>query len=610
MSGIIGLLNLDGAPADAELLARQTQLMAARGPDGQATWSEGAIGLGHALLRTTFESAHEAQPCTLDGSAWITADARIDGREALMAELRGRGRAPDNTRPDVELILQAYAAWGTKCVEHLIGDFAFAIWDTRERRLFCARDQLGLKPFFYAQHQRTLAFSSSLDCLLRLPGFSAELNEQALADFLLFRSNQDPTTTTYAGIRRLAPAHTLTVADSALKTARYWQLPEHPAIEFRSEAETVARFKSLFDQAVGDRLRTERVGMPMSGGMDSSSVAVVAQHWLGQAGLLAGARPEAERGVRAFTVTQDTSNPQDEAHYAKLVAQHAHLSIEYLPSEGIVPDELDRPARPKLEPGVRSSAETENGLSRSLARYSRVALTGLGGDPLLYPSHTFVLELLRRGRWIRLARVMAQQVRRTGSLPPLYLRAELKRRLGRTQTLPPPTWLNPEFEARLALRDRWQQWMARNAPQDQRRDMAELPYWSNLLAAGDPGYTGLPHETRHPFFDLRLLNFMLTVPPVPWLVNKALLREAMRDLLPEAVRMRPKTPLAARPDPAEPRPAPEWPARLAASPELAAYVDTNALLRIIRQPAKAAVQDQITVGGPLALADWLQSQKS
>ena len=111
MSGIVGLLNLDGAPVDPALLARLTQSLAAGGPDGQATWADGAIGLGHALLRTTFESAQKAQPCTLDGTARITAAARVDGRAELIAELRAQGRAPDPGRPDVELILHAYAAW-------------------------------------------------------------------------------------------------------------------------------------------------------------------------------------------------------------------------------------------------------------------------------------------------------------------------------------------------------------------------------------------------------------------------------------------------------------------------------------------------------------------
>ncbi len=548
MSGIIGLLNLDGAPVDPALLASLTQSMAVRGPDAQATWNVGAVGLGHTMLRTTVESALEVQPCTLDGAVWITADARIDGRAELIAELRARGRAADSGRTDVELILHAYAAWGTACVEHLIGDFAFAIWDGREQRLFCARDQMGMKPFFYACAQyrgQTLAFSSSLNCLRRLPGFSPQLNELAAADFLLFNSNQDPTTTIFAGIRRLAPGHTLTHADGALQIDRYWRLPEHPVIEYRPEAETVERFQNLFSQAVGDRLRTERVGVPMSGGMDSSSVAVMAQRLMGEAVLLKVTEGEPERGVRAFTLIQDQSSPEDEGGYAGLVAEHAQLAIEYLPPPVPPPPDPDHILHTAPEPGPLGIEGPEAQLARRLLGYSRVSLSGLGGDPLLYPSHTFVTTLLRRGDWIRLARLVTLQLTRTGRLPPLYLRAALKRRLGRARPLTLPTWIDPEFAARLGLLERRRQVWAGIETQDPRRGLAESPFWSNQLAWGDPGYTGLPLEVRHPFFDVRLLIFALSVPPIPWMVNKALLRAAMRGLLPEPVRLRPKTPLGA-----------------------------------------------------------------
>jgi asparagine synthase (glutamine-hydrolysing) len=571
MSGIVGLLNLDGAPVDPALLASLTQSMALGGPDGQATWAEGAIGLGHTLLRTTFESAQEAQPCTLDGAAWITADARIDGRAELITELRARGRAGDSARPDVELILHAYAAWGTGCVEHLIGDFAFAIWDTRQRRLFCARDQIGTKPFFYAyaQNRQTLAFSNSLDCLRLLPGFSPQLDELAAADFLLFNSNQDPTTTIFAGIRRLAPAHTLTYANGAQQIDRYWRLPEHPLIEYRQDDETIARFQSLFSQAVGDRLRTERVGVPMSGGMDSSSVAVMAQRLLGEAGLLAESGAASERGVRAFTLIQDQSNPEDEGRYARLVAEQAHLAIEYLRPAAAPPPDLDHVLHSAPEPGPLGPKGPEAPLAHALLGYSRVSMSGLGGDPLLYPSRTFVTTLLRGGDWIRLARLVRGQLARTGKLPPLYLRAGLKRWLGGARPSTLPAWINPAFAARLGLLERRRQVLARIETHDQRRGMAESPFWSNQLAWGNPGYSGLPLEARHPFFDVRLLIFALSVPPIPWMVNKALLRAAMHGLLPEPVRLRPKTPLAAVPASGGPAPAPvDWPERLAATPTL------------------------------------------
>src|SRR5207249_4266626 len=103
------------------------------------------------LLGTTFESAEEEQPCSLDGAMWITADARLDARADLVARLADHGHGGLEARPDVELILRAYRVWGEACVDHLMGDFAFAVWDAPRRTLFCARDQIGIKPFFYAR---------------------------------------------------------------------------------------------------------------------------------------------------------------------------------------------------------------------------------------------------------------------------------------------------------------------------------------------------------------------------------------------------------------------------------------------------------------------------
>src|SRR6266403_2378875 len=131
MSGFIGILNVDGAPVDRDLMQRLTQSLAFRGPDAQSVFCEGAVGLGHTLFRTTWESAHERQPLTLDQQVWIVADARVDAREDLVRALGVKHPLPLGQTPHGELILRAYLKWGEQCVDHLIGDFSFAIWDGR-----------------------------------------------------------------------------------------------------------------------------------------------------------------------------------------------------------------------------------------------------------------------------------------------------------------------------------------------------------------------------------------------------------------------------------------------------------------------------------------------
>ena len=165
MSGIVGILHLDHMPIDRALLRRMTEFMTFRGPDAQEIWSDGHVGFGHTLLKTTEESEHENQPFTLDGRSWIVADARVDAQKDLISKLESKRQAITSGTTDVELILRAYQVWGEKCVEHLLGDFAFAIWDDARRQLFCARDHLGVKPFFYAHVGQTVVFSNTLDCV-------------------------------------------------------------------------------------------------------------------------------------------------------------------------------------------------------------------------------------------------------------------------------------------------------------------------------------------------------------------------------------------------------------------------------------------------------------
>lgn len=150
MSGIVGVAALDGKSVDRQLVKGLTAFLEFRGPHGQSTWCEGSVAFGHAKLRTTDEDSYQEEPLTIDGRVWIVADARIDDRSALRTKLQSLGQRIEEDVTDTELILRAYLAWGQALVDHLLGDFAFAVWDRPQNMLVCARDQLGVKPFFYA----------------------------------------------------------------------------------------------------------------------------------------------------------------------------------------------------------------------------------------------------------------------------------------------------------------------------------------------------------------------------------------------------------------------------------------------------------------------------
>jgi asparagine synthase (glutamine-hydrolysing) len=236
MSGIAGIVLPPGCQVDQRLLERMAESMAYRGPDGHHTWIEGSIGFAHALLQTD-DTREDPQPATLDGEVWITADARVDGRADLVRALEAAGRTNAAESGDAQLILHAYHAWGDQCVEHLLGDFAFAIWDGRSRRLFCARDHFGVKPFYYAHVQGGFVFSNTLNCVRLHPETDDTLNELSVADFLLFGCHHDPTATTFSRIRRLAPAHALTHDGVMPTTRRYWTLPETGRVRYRRPAD-------------------------------------------------------------------------------------------------------------------------------------------------------------------------------------------------------------------------------------------------------------------------------------------------------------------------------------------------------------------------------------
>ena len=221
---------------------------------------------------------YQASGCryaTARGTA-ITADARIDNREALLAALDRPG-ADAALLPDSTIILAAYARWGPACVEKFLGDFSFAIWDPRERTLFCARDHFGVRPFIYCQTDHFLAFSSEIGGLLALADVPRRIDEFQVLEYLS-AYYEDTSSTFYRDIRKLPPAHGIVVKNGALSKRRYWTLAHPPDRRPKSDAENIETFRDIFIEAVRCRVRSSgAVGAALSGGLDSSSVALAAR---------------------------------------------------------------------------------------------------------------------------------------------------------------------------------------------------------------------------------------------------------------------------------------------------------------------------------------------
>ena len=607
MSGIVGILNIDGAPIDRQLLRRMTESMAYRGPDAQDVWVHGHAGFGHTMLRTTFESQREKQPCSLDGQVWIVADARVDDRSTLIETLRYEGREAEETSTDVELILHAYHAWGENCAKHLLGDFAFAIWDGQRRRLYCARDHFGVKLFYYARVGNCLVFGNTLNSLRSHPEVSDDLDELAVADFLLFGFKQDPAVTTFADIRRLPSGHFLTCSNGAPIVSRYWSLPtDDNIIRYKHASDYVDHFRELMRKAVADRLRTDRVAVWMSGGLDSTTLAATACELRQNA--------SAHVDIRAFCQVYRNLIPDREGYYAGLVAEALGIPIRYLVADDYkLFERWDQPELHRPEPvEFPLLAQFVDLLIKQAAEHSRVVLFGEDPDALLSPSS--VIDMFRGIPIPQVIADVGNYVLSHRQRPPLGLgvNAKLNRWLGKGPERPAyPIWLNQDFAEKHDLRERFEKYNGTPAHTNSIRHGAHRrmthPIWQWLFEFMDPGATFFPLEVRFPYLDLRLVNYLLRIPPLPWCVNKELLRVAMKGTLPDQVRLRKKTPLPGHPyhellrhsngkglDDFSP------------VPELTKYVNRDTVPRVA---GRACTPEQSWLNlRPLCLNNWLQYQ--
>ncbi|HKO96942.1 MAG TPA: asparagine synthase-related protein [Pyrinomonadaceae bacterium] len=615
MSGIVGIINLDGAPVDRDLLRRMTDSMSYRGPDAREIWIDNNVGFGHAMLRTTFEAETEKQPLTLDGKVWLTADARIDGRAELITKLEAklgttlrvedRSNGSDSRLPnDAELILHAYHAWGEDCVKHLIGDFAFVIWDKPNRKLFCARDHLGVKPFYYITKNRQFYFSSSPHCLRKHPLLSAGFNEQAIGDFLIFEMNRDGATSAFKDISRLPPAHILRIKEESLTVSSYWRLSPENEIHYSKRTDYLEQFEHLMLDAVRDRLRTPSASMLLSGGMDSTTVAAFCRR---------AARQNNNCELQAFTYVYDHLMPDQERHFSGIAARALSMPISYLACDQYklfqTPRQRSQPAEIINEPLRAFFADFVS----LIGGKSRVAVTGDSGDALLCPDNNYPQKVMRSLSLIKLLQDTTYSLFANGRIPRMGFRRSLKSFFGiskRKNYLPSyPSWINPDFESRLSLRDRWNEANNKKEPAFPRRQRAfesmTHPMWPQLFEDYDPDTTGAVVEFRYPFFDKRVVSFLLNIPSLPWCFDKALLRISTKPDLPETIRKRSKTlivrdPILVRVE------KPEWQLTdyFRPVPMLSNYVDVQKIDKADWLRSEHAIWMHVR---PLSLNFWLQS---
>ncbi|MBV9109043.1 MAG: asparagine synthetase B [Gemmatimonadetes bacterium] len=542
MSGIAGIASLHVARPEPGMAERMARFLVFRGPDGQRWKEMEGCALVHAALDAGDEADPLPQPFSIDGEVWIAADARIDARDELVRALRAAGEAVAGDAPAAELILRAYRAWGDACAEHLLGDFAFAVWDAPRRRLFAARDHLGVKPLYFAALPDFFVFSNTLDCVLLHPGVDRALDDEAVADFLVHGMQRDLDRTIRRGVRALPPGHALVVEDGRVRTWRWWSLPVDPPLVLRRPEEYAERFVAVLGDAVADRTPRGRAAIFLSGGRDSPSIAALVRERV----------PSCD--LRAYTAVYERLIREEEGPYAEMVGRALSIPIDwtvvdpYRVFQGFGEDPRFR--RPEPVDSTLMAIEVDQWSQASA--HARVLLTGFGGDAVMRETRSRLARLVLAGHLLRAAAEGVTYARIHRRIPRPGIRTWMRLRGTRqTGAAEMPPWIDAEFARRVGLAERIAAQNAWTAPPHPARpeayEQVASALWPHLFTYQDPGVTRFPLEQRHPFFDVRVVRFLLSVPPAQWYNDKGLLRLAMQGRLPAEILRRPKSPLPGDP---------------------------------------------------------------
>ncbi|MFN4014195.1 MAG: asparagine synthase-related protein [Reyranella sp.] len=493
--------------------------------------------------RAAFGAGPDSTSAALAGRYRILGRFRLDARDELRSRL-GRSAA---SASDAMLCLLAYAKWGVSFTDFLAGDFAFVLWDDDAQCLLGVRDRLGVHTLFHSRTADIWLVGDSLDWLAGRGPTRDALDDYWIADFLVLGVPREFERTVYRDIKRLAPAHLMKLGEGGLSLRRYWRLdvPE-PIYLNRSEA-YCERFRELLSRAVADRLPHGRVGIAMSGGLDSTTLAATAVEVTGDPSRIVA---ECEHYERLMHIRED--------HYASLAARHIGIELRIRPADDIAYDPQWR-TRELHSPEPMTAlinAHDMQRVAREMGASATVWLDGEGPDNALILERDAYLGWLRRQRWWRrlaqallgysAAKGLAGWAQTIGRHTGLRREAELEP----FDTL--PRWLRRDFAERLALPER-QGSLGVGGDMSHPWHPAAIgsftsPIWqSHFDVRAFEGMLG-GFEWRYPYLDLRVLEFMLSVPPVPWGWHKRLIREAMRGRLPPEVLARRKTPLDCYPE--------------------------------------------------------------
>jgi asparagine synthase (glutamine-hydrolysing) len=424
MCGIAGFVTSRPGDLQSTIVERMTAVLEHRGPDGFGYHQDAWAHLGHRRL-SIIDVAAGAQPMTNeDRSQWIVYNGEIFNHAAIRPELEQAGHRY-HTACDTETVVHAYEQFGPDCVKRFRGMFSFALWDQNTRTLFCARDRLGIKPFYYFWDGRVFAFASEIKGLLQHPEIRTTFEASLLPEYLAFGYTSGEETL-FAGIRKLMPGHHLTLELAGetprLTIKQYWDVPEVGALAERDDASWIADLRRRLEETVRMRLMSDvPLGVFLSGGIDSSLIAALMR------GMVA-------EKIKTFSVGY-AEVPYSELGYAAQVARfldtgHHEVRVSMDDFFGALP----RLIWHEDEPIAWPSSVSLYFVSKLAAREVKVVLTGEGSDELFagYGRYAYTLRNERHmAAWSVAPAWLRDSVRRGIQTTPL-LSAELRRKIGHT----------------------------------------------------------------------------------------------------------------------------------------------------------------------------------
>jgi asparagine synthase (glutamine-hydrolysing) len=557
MSGIAGLLRFDSRPVMRRDLERTANALTQYGPDRVDILAKENIGFVHALMRMTPEDRFDRQPHRGPSGAIITADVRLDNRDELLERI-GIARREAMNWSDSRLLLAGWEKYGDEIWPSLRGPFAVAIWDSRSRSLTLTRDHLGLNVVMWHKARNFFAFASMPNGLFALNNVPRELCEEKLADFLVL-NHADHITTMYRNVFRVPPAHILRVKpDGSINPERYWSPADIKPVKLSCDAAYADGLRERLDLAVRRQMRSiHPIGCLLSGGLDSSSVSILAARALAER----NQRLPVYTGVprRGFDGTLPDGCYADETPYVEAIQKQAgNIDIEYVRNDEC--DDfaqlerffiaLDGPVRNPTNLGWATSA-----LQRARMRGQRVLLGGLYGNyTISWDGWSQAAGHLLRGRlllayrqwrlyyrntpysrWVAFRKLLIEPVipARLGDW------ADRRRRPNRAAPWQDHAPIRSDFAATMAVgrraREVGHDFLYRMRQHERVRGLAQIDYAGDWHAA-ENAVTGV--EVRDPTADMDVLSYCFGVPPEQYLaegVDRSLIRRAMWGLLPENV---------------------------------------------------------------------------